>query len=82
MGASNVRFGIHSASHVRCVTNIISSRNLSTFKTNYDGEVAERALQNVVPKPLDVQATSQLCELLKAPPAGEEAFLLELLTNR
>jgi aconitate hydratase 2/2-methylisocitrate dehydratase len=55
---------------------------LSTFKSNYDGEVAERALQKIVPKPLDAEATAQLCELLKAPPAGEEAFLLELLTNR
>ena len=57
-------------------------RYASSFKTNYDGAVAERAAEGVVPKPLDAEATSELCELLKAPPAGEEAFLTDLLENR
>ncbi|KAJ1411112.1 aconitate B N-terminal domain-containing protein, partial [Ochromonadaceae sp. CCMP2298] len=44
--------------------------------------VAERALQGIVPKPLDAEQTSQLVELLKNPPKGEEALLLDLFKNR
>lgn len=36
----------------------------------------------VVPKPLDAEQTAALVELLKNPPAGEEDFILELLTYR
>ncbi len=36
----------------------------------------------VVPKPLDAEQTAALVELLKSPPAGEEDFILELLTYR
>ena len=49
---------------------------------NYRQHVAERAEQGVVPKPLDATQTAAVCELLKNPPAGEEAFILDLLTNR
>ena len=47
----------------------------------YRKHVEERAAEGVVPKPLDEQQTAELVELLKTP-AGEEAFLLDLLTNR
>ena len=60
----------------------VTPRNFSTFKDNYDGATAERALQKIVPKPLDAEATSKLVELLKNPPVGEESFLLDLLSNR
>ncbi len=49
---------------------------------DYRQHVAERAAQGIVPQPLDPAMTAQLIELLKNPPAGEEAFLLELLTAR
>ena len=42
----------------------------------------ERALEGVPPKPLDAQQTADLVELLKNPPAGEEDFLLQLLTQQ
>lgn len=42
----------------------------------------ERAVQGIVPKPLNVQQVTELVELIEHPPAGEEAFLLDLLTNR
>ncbi len=42
----------------------------------------ERAAEGVPPKPLDAQQTADLVELLKNPPAGEEDFLLELLTGQ
>ncbi len=48
----------------------------------YRKHVEERAAQGVVPQPLNAEQTAGLVELLKNPPAGEEAFLLDLLTNR
>ncbi len=48
----------------------------------YRQHVAERAAQGVPPKPLDEQQTAALVALLKNPPAGEEAFLVDLLENR
>lgn len=48
----------------------------------YRQHVAERANEGIVPKPLDPEQTAGLVELLKAPPKGEEEFLMELLTER
>ncbi|RCU49915.1 MULTISPECIES: bifunctional aconitate hydratase 2/2-methylisocitrate dehydratase [Corallincola] len=48
----------------------------------YRKHVEERAAQGVVPKPLNAEQTAQLVELLKNPPAGEDAILLDLLENR
>jgi aconitate hydratase 2/2-methylisocitrate dehydratase len=48
----------------------------------YRQHVAERAALGIPPLPLDAQQTAAVIELLKAPPAGEEAFLLDLLTHR
>ncbi|MBD1921582.1 bifunctional aconitate hydratase 2/2-methylisocitrate dehydratase [Microcoleus sp. FACHB-831] len=49
---------------------------------SYRQHVAERASAGIPPLPLDAQQTSQLCELLKNPPAGEEETLLALLRDR
>ncbi len=48
----------------------------------YRKHVEERAAQGVVPQPLNAEQTAGLVELLKNPPAGEEEFLLDLITNR
>ncbi|MEY4756449.1 MAG: hypothetical protein RJA34_1347 [Pseudomonadota bacterium] len=48
----------------------------------YRAHVAERAALGIPPLPLSAQQTADLIELVKAPPAGEEAFLLDLLTHR
>ncbi|MEJ6939613.1 bifunctional aconitate hydratase 2/2-methylisocitrate dehydratase [Proteus mirabilis] len=48
----------------------------------YRKHVAERAVEGVVPKPLDATQTAALVELLKSPPKGEEEFLLDLIVNR
>jgi len=48
----------------------------------YRAHVSERAELGVPPKPLDPVMTADLVELLKSPPAGEEEFLLDLITNR
>jgi aconitate hydratase 2 / 2-methylisocitrate dehydratase len=49
---------------------------------SYRQQVAERAALGIPPLPLDAQQTSDLCELLKQPPAGEANFLLSLLRDR
>ena len=48
----------------------------------YRAHVAERQLQGIPPKPLDPEWTAGLVDLLKAPPKGEESFLLDLISNR
>ena len=48
----------------------------------YRQHAAERAALGIPPLPLDPKQVAELIELIKAPPAGEEAFLLDLLTPR
>ena len=48
----------------------------------YRQHAAEREALGIPPLPLDAQQTADVIELLKAPPAGEEQFLLDLLVNR
>ena len=48
----------------------------------YRHHVAERAALGIPPLPLNAQQTADVIELLKNPPAGEAAFLLDLLTHR
>ncbi|MDT0511516.1 bifunctional aconitate hydratase 2/2-methylisocitrate dehydratase [Halomonas sp. LES1] len=48
----------------------------------YRQHVEERAAEGVPPKPLNAEQVAALVELLKTPPAGEEEFILDLLTNR
>ncbi|TAE93566.1 MAG: bifunctional aconitate hydratase 2/2-methylisocitrate dehydratase [Oscillatoriales cyanobacterium] len=49
---------------------------------SYRLHAAERAALGIPPLPLDAQQTSELCELLKNPPPGEESALIELLRDR
>ena len=86
MMRNNTRFlqkivgGSHARSSMLRNARLISAQGLrfaSTFKTNYDGMVAERATMGIVPKPLDAEQTGKLVEMLKSPPAGEEAFLMD-----
>ena len=48
----------------------------------YREHAAERAALGIPPLPLTAQQTADLIELVKAPPAGEEVFLMDLLTHR
>lgn len=48
----------------------------------YRKHVDERAVEGIPPKPLTAEQVAGLVELLKAPPAGEGEFLLELLSER
>ncbi len=48
----------------------------------YRAHVAERAALGIPPLPLSKQQTTELVALLKNPPAGEEAALVELITHR
>ena len=48
----------------------------------YRKHVEERAAEGIPPKPLNPEQVAALVELLKNPPAGEEEFLLELISER
>jgi len=48
----------------------------------YRDHAAERAALGIPPLPLDAKQVAELIELIKNPPKGEEAFLMELLTHR
>ena len=48
----------------------------------YRQHVAERAALGIPPLALTAHQTAEVIELIKAPPAGEDAFLLDLLTHR
>ena len=49
---------------------------------SYRDHVAERASLGIPALPLSAAQTTELVELLKNPPAGEEAFLVDLITYR
>ena len=49
---------------------------------SYRVHVAERAALGIPPLPLSAKQTGELIELLKQPPAGEEAMLIDLITHR
>ncbi|MCP4272851.1 MAG: bifunctional aconitate hydratase 2/2-methylisocitrate dehydratase [Gammaproteobacteria bacterium] len=48
----------------------------------YRDHIEERALQGIVPKPVSAEQMSDLVDLIKNPPAGEDDFLKDLLSNR
>jgi len=48
----------------------------------YRKHVEERAAEGIVPKPLNAEQVAELIELLKTPPAGEEDFLVDLISTR
>jgi aconitate hydratase 2/2-methylisocitrate dehydratase len=48
----------------------------------YRDHVAERAALGIPPLPLSAKQTGELIELLKSPPKGEEATLVDLITHR
>ena len=50
-----------------------------TLLETYRQAAAERDHQGIPPLPLTAAQVSDLCELLKQPPAGEGEFLLHLL---
>ena len=55
---------------------------MSDFLQIYRAHIAERSALGIVPLPLSAKQTGDVVELLKAPPAGEEAFLVDLITHR
>jgi len=81
----------HAAATLRITARPVMSERLpaskvrffaSDFKVEYEKHVAERAQLGVVPLPMDAHRCAGLVEQLKEPPAGDEEFLLDLLTNR
>ncbi len=54
----------------------------SNFLADYRAAAAAREALGVPALPLSAEQTAALTELLAAPPAGEETFLLHLLSER
>ena len=48
----------------------------------YRKHVEERTAEGILAKPLSAHQTAELIELLRKPPQGEEAFILDLFENR
>ena len=59
-----------------------SSKRTAKVLEAYRNHVKERAEQGIVPKPISPEQMTDLVELLKNPPQGEEEFLLDLVSNR
>ena len=49
---------------------------------NYKTHVKERLEQGIPPLPLNAEQVTELVELLKSPPSGDEEYILDLITNR
>ncbi len=54
----------------------------ANFLQTYRNHVAERSVLGIPPLPLSAKQTGEVIELLKNPPKGEEAFLVDLITHR
>ncbi|CAK6687566.1 bifunctional aconitate hydratase 2/2-methylisocitrate dehydratase [Synechococcus sp. BA-124 BA4] len=59
-----------------------SSESVTDLLVSYRQAETERAALGVPPLPLTAQEVQALTQLLEQPPAGEEAFLLHLLSER
>src|SRR4051794_19257472 len=55
---------------------------MTEFLQTYRNHVAERAASGIPPLPLSARQTGEVIELLKNPPAGDESFLVELISYR
>ena len=60
----------------------MSAESSSTFLQSYRNHAAERSVIGIPPLPLSAKQTGEVIELLKSPPKGDEAFLVELITHR
>lgn len=63
-------------------TLIHNEREDNIVLVEYRKHVEERAVEGLPPKSLNPEQVTGLIELLKNPPAGEEAFLVELIADR
>ena len=54
----------------------------SDFLQTYRNHAAERSVLGIPPLPLSAAQTADVIELLKSPPKGDEAYLVELITHR
>ena len=63
-------------------TLIHNEREDNIVLVEYRKHVEEQAVEGLPPKSLNPEQVTGLIELLKNPPAGEEAFLVELIADR
>jgi len=60
----------------------MSSNRRIVLLDAYRKHVEERATLGIVPLPLSPEQTAELVDLMLNPPAGDEEFILDLLSNR
>ena len=58
-----------------------NKQRISTLLNEYREHAKERSAHGIPPLPLDAEQVAGLVELLKNPPAGDEAFILNLITE-
>ncbi|SFO04293.1 Tat (twin-arginine translocation) pathway signal sequence, partial [Formivibrio citricus] len=58
------------------------AKSKSVIFDAYRKHAAERAAMGIPPLPLNPTQTAAVAFLLRNPPKGEEAFLMDLITNR
>lgn len=56
--------------------------DVTGFKAAYNAHVASRAEMGIPPEPLNPKQAQIVCKLALSPPAGDEAFLYDLIANR
>jgi aconitate hydratase 2/2-methylisocitrate dehydratase len=61
---------------------LTGEKSVSEFLQTYRAHIAERAALGIPPLPLSAKQTGEVIELLKNPPQGEEAMLVDLITHR
>jgi aconitate hydratase 2/2-methylisocitrate dehydratase len=72
---------VHVAAAILANKNCLKHTEKTMLKT-YREHVAERAALGIPPLALEAQQVAELIELIKNPPADEDAFLMDLLTHR
>jgi aconitate hydratase 2/2-methylisocitrate dehydratase len=59
----------------------VNKQRISILLNEYREHAKERSAHGIPPLPLDAEQVAGLVELLKNPPAGDEAFILNLITE-
>ena len=59
----------------------VNKQRISILLNEYREHAKERSAHGIPPLPLNAEQVAGLVELLKNPPAGDEAFILNLITE-
>ena len=86
--STSISFGRKVLLKTHCLNQKLNNKNLnfgnsfSTFRDSYLKALNDRSSIGIAPQPINAAQAAEIVELLKSPPAGEEDFLLDLISNR